>query len=164
MVSFSPFLQSCDPTLNPGAIRCLRMWACLSDPGHPLHPKHSPNCSQAGLPLQGISDGFQKVQMGVRVGLWHLKITGPFRVTQGAGSSCHLHLGQGALCEIATPSLPTERESHMGVPGRKLCLQRWIDQNMEKLDCCKSRTKLSWGIFSLSLIAIYFPRSILSTV
>lgn len=92
------------------------------------------------------------------VGVVHLEMTaGPFRVAQGESSSCYPHLGQGAPYGIAPPSLLTGRESHMAVPRSKLCLQRWIDQNAKKLDCCKSRAKLSWGILDSHLLPWVHP-------
>lgn len=111
MVLLPPFCQSCNPTLNPGVIRCLRMCTYLSDPGHPVHPKNSQGCSWAGLLLQGTFVVFQEGQNEVGGGAVHLKMTaGSFGVAQGAGSSCHPHLRQGESCGIALPSLPTGRD------------------------------------------------------
>lgn len=111
MVSLSRYPQICNPTLNPGGIRCLRMWAYLSEPGHPVHPKNSQGCSWAGLLLQGTSVVFQEGQNEVGGGVVHLEMTaGSFGMAQGAGSSCHPHLGQGEPRGIALPSLPTGRD------------------------------------------------------
>lgn len=84
MVSLSRFPQSCNPTLNPGVIRCLRMWVYLSEPGHPVHPKNSQGCSWAGLLLQGTSVVFQEGQSEVGGGVvyWFIR----------SGSRCRLQL------------------------------------------------------------------------